>query len=141
MDNNSIKKNLLKVRLDHNLSQADMADILGVARNTYRNIEKGSTRLISDTVQKVAEWAGMTPEELVLGYTPSEKGNQKLTDVRERYNSRIKTLTEDYESQLERLRNENSLLKEIIREKDDNVRTLKSMVALLEKKTEDDKNA
>ena len=142
MDNESIKKNLLKLRLEHNMSQEDMAEVLGVARNTYRSIEKGSTKLISDTVMKVADWAGMEPEEIVLGYMPSEeKGSQKLKDARERYNLRVKTITDEYENRLELLRKENDMFKDLLKEKDENIRTLKSMVALLEKKSEDDKNA
>ena len=47
MDNESIKKNIMKLRLEHNLSQGDMADALGVARNTYRSVEKGNTRMVS----------------------------------------------------------------------------------------------
>ena len=140
MDNESIKQNLMKIRLEHNLSQEEMADILGIARNTYRNIEKGSTRMISDTVMKVAEWAGVTPEEIVLGYTPVETGGAKLKDMRERYNYKVKALTDDYELKLETLRKENALLRDLIREKDDNIRNLKSMVALLEKTPQEDKN-
>ena len=140
MDNDSIKKNLLKIRLEHNLSQEEMADILGVARNTYRNIEKGGTRLLSETIMKVAAWAGITPEEVALGYAPVETGSTKLKDARERFNYKVKALTEDYEARLDALRQENALLKDLIKEKDDNIRTLKSLVALLENKKEDEKN-
>jgi transcriptional regulator with XRE-family HTH domain len=140
MDNDSIKKNLLKIRLEHNMSQEEMADILGVARNTYRNIEKGGTRLLSETVMKVAAWAGITPEEVALGYAPVETGSTKLKDARERFNYKVKVLTEDYEARLDALRQENALLKDLIKEKDDNIRTLKSLVALLENKKEDEKN-
>ena len=141
MDNDSIKKNLLRLRLERNMSQEDMAEVLGVARNTYRSIEKGKTHLISDTILKVADWAGVEPEEVVLGYMPMEKGTQKLKDARERFNLRVKNITDEYEGKLELLRNENTMLKDLLKEKDENVRTLKSMVALLEKKAEDDKNA
>jgi transcriptional regulator with XRE-family HTH domain len=140
MDNESIKRNIQRIRIEHNLSQEGMADVLGVARNTYRNIEKGSTRLISDTVMKVASWSGLSPEEIVLGYQPSEKGSVKLKDVRERYNNQIKMITDDYENRLDGLRKENTLLKELLKEKDDNIRNLKSMVALLGKRGEEDKN-
>lgn len=140
MDNESIKKNILKIRLEHNLSQGKMADALGVARNTYRNIEKGTTRLLSDTVFKLADWAGITPEEVALGYVPSETGSARLKDARERYNNRVKTLTDEYEARLDALRKENSLLKDLVKEKDDSIRTLKSMVALLENRKEDGKN-
>ena len=139
MDNDSIKQNLLKIRLERNLSQGEMADVLGIARNTYRNIEKGSTKLISDNVMKIAGWAGITPEELVLGYAPEKKSVNRLKDAREQFNNRIKDLTDDYEARLDRLRYENSLLRDLLKEKDDNIRTLKAMTALLEKRLEDNK--
>ena len=134
MDNESIKKNIMKLRLEHNLSQGDMADALGVARNTYRSVEKGNTRMISDTVLEVAKWAGITPEEVVLGFKPDEAISQRLKDAR------VKGLTEEYEARLDGLRKEIDLLKDLIKEKDDNIRNLKSLIALLEKGQEDYKN-
>ena len=140
MDNESIKKNIMKLRLEHDLSQVKMADALGIARNSYRNVEKGKTRMISDTVMKVAAWAGITPEEVVLGYLPSEAGSAMLKDAREQFNNRVKGLVDEYESKLDALRKENGLLKDLNKEKDDNIRNLKSLVALLQKGKEEDKN-
>lgn len=140
MDNESIKKNIMKLRLEHDLSQTKMADALGIARNSYRNIEKGKTRMISDTVMKVAAWAGVTPEEVVLGYMPSEAGSALLKDAREQFNNRVKGLVDEYEAKLEALRKENSLLTARVQDKEDNIRNLKSLVALLQKGREEDKN-
>ena len=139
MDNNSIKQNILKIRLEHNLSQAGMADALGIARTTYRKLEKGRTRVISDYIRVIADWAGITPEEVVLGDS-SESGIAMLKEERERSNDRIRELTEGYEQQLENLREKIASRDELIREKDDNIRSLKSIIALLEKRKEDDKN-
>ena len=139
MDNNSIKQNILKIRLEHNLSQAGMADALGIARNTYRKLEKGRTRVISDYIRVIADWAGITPEEVVLGDS-SESGIAMHKEERERSNDRIRELTEGYEQQLEHLREKIASRDELIREKDDNIRSLKSIIALLEKRKEDDKN-
>ena len=139
MDNNSIKQNILKIRLEHNLSQAGMADALGIARNTYRKLEKGRTRVISDYIRVIADWAGITPEEVVLGDS-SESGIAMLKEERERSNDRIRELTEGYEQQLETLREKVAILEKFLLEKDDNIRSLKSIIALLEKREEDDKN-
>ena len=105
MDNNSIKQNILKIRLEHNMSQTKMADALGIARNTYRKLEKGKTKVISDYIQVIADWAGITPEEVVLG-DPSASGVAMLREERERFNDRIRELTESYESQKASLRAE-----------------------------------
>ena len=137
MNNDTVKKNLENIRISNNLSQGEMAIALGIARNTYRNIEKGSTRLISDTVMKVAEWAGMTPEEVVLGYFPVKDRDNVLKETRERYNSRIAALTEEYEARLKHQREELELIKELVKEKDDNIRNLKSWIRILEKRAEE----
>ena len=132
MDNNSIKQNILKIRLEHNMSQTKMADALGIARNTYRKLEKGKTRVISDYIQVIAE-------EVVLG-DPSASGVAMLREERERFNDRIRELTESYESQKASLRAEIDNLNRLVSEKEDNNRNLKSIIALLEKRKEDDKN-
>ncbi len=135
MNNDSVKKNLERIRTEKKLSQEEMAGVLGVARNTYRNIEKGDTKLISDTVMKVAEWAGLTPEEVVLGYLPVEDRDGALRDAREQMDKRIARLTDDYEEKLARSRKEIALLRDLIKEKDDNIRNLKSWIAILEKRS------
>lgn len=140
MDNYSIKNNILALRLEHKMSQEQMAQALGISRNAYRNIEKGETKLVSDMVRRIADWAGITPEEVLLGYIPSKNDSLVLRDMRDRYDTRLKDLAEDYELQMEHLRNENALLREMIEGKDDNIRTLRSMVSLLEKRLEDNKN-
>lgn len=140
MDNGTIKKNLENIRKSMHLSQEDMADALGVARNTYRNIEKGDTRLISDTVLKIAEFADLSPEEVVLGYLPVEDRDRTLQDVREKYSERIRTLTDEYEARLERKREKIAHLDELLKEKDNRIRTLESYVSMLEKRMEEKKN-
>lgn len=139
MDNNSIKQNILRIRLEHNMSQTKMADALGIARNTYRKLEKGRTKVISDYIQTIADWAGITPEEVVLG-NPSDSGIAMLKEERERFNDRIRELTEGYEERMERLRETIDSLNSLLREKEENNRNLKSIIALLQNRKEDDKN-
>lgn len=136
MNNDTVKKNLEAIRLSNKLSQEEMANALGITRNTYRNIEKGKTKLISETILKVAEWAEISPEEVVLGYAPVEDHDSVLKETREKLNGRIKMLTDEYEAKLEIQRTEIELLKELIKEKDDNIRSLKSWIAILEKKAD-----
>lgn len=140
MDNESVKKNIMNLRLERSLTQRQMAEELGMARNTYRSIEKGKTQMISETVMKVAEWAGVTPEEIVLGYLPSESGSIQLKEARERFNKRVNEITEEYEARIAGLMKEIRMLNDLLKEKDDNIRNLKSIVALIEKGQEQRKN-
>lgn len=133
MDNDSIKNNVFKLRLERNMSQREVAEALGISRNAYRGIEMGKTVLISEKVFMLAEWAGVTPEEIVLGFAPSKDSSRMLKDARERFNTRVKELVDEYENKLGDARKENEFLKERLQEKEDYITTLKSMLAFLQK--------
>jgi transcriptional regulator with XRE-family HTH domain len=137
MDNDSIKNNLFKLRLERNMSQREVAEALGISRNAYRGIEMGKTMLISEKVFMLAEWAGVTPEEIVLGFAPSKDSSRMLKDARERFNTRVKELVDEYENKLGDARKENEFLKERLKEKEDYITTLKSMLAFLQKEKQE----
>ena len=133
MNNESIKKHIRKAREENNLTQEEIASGIGMTRNAYRDIEVGGTKLLSDSIFKIADITGLSPEELVLGYLPVEESNSSLKDAREKLMERIRSLREEYDAQVERLESENSLLRALIKEKDDNICHLKSLVDYLEK--------
>ncbi len=137
MDNDSIKNNVFKLRLERNMSQREVAEALGISRNAYRGIEMGKTVLISEKVFMLAEWAGVTPEEIVLGFAPSKDSSRMLKDARERFNTRVKELVDEYENKLGDARKENEFLKERLKEKEDYITTLKSMLAFLQKEKQE----
>lgn len=120
MDNASIKENIFRRRTERGLSQDEMARQLGVVRNTYRKIEKGDIRLISEHIPKIARIFGVSEEEIVLGYKPVESSCE-LEDMRTDYNTRIARLTSTYENTISSLRNE-------IGKKDAEIRDLRSMI-------------
>ena len=137
MDNDSIKNNVFKLRQERNMSQREVAEALGISRNAYRGIEMGKTMLISEKVFMLAEWAGVTPEEIVLGFAPSKDSSRMLKDARERFNTRVKELVDEYENKLGDARKENEFLKERLQEKEDYITTLKSMLAFLQKEKQE----
>lgn len=136
MDNESISKNILKIRTEKDLTQQEMADWLEISRSAYCKIEYGKTRLINDNLVKIAELAGVSPEEVLLGYVPVEDKTGALKDTRDRYTSQIKALKTDYEARLDKLQTENILLKQIIDDKERSIRNLQSMVDFLSKSKE-----
>ena len=87
MDNASIKENIYRKRNEEGISQDEMARRLGIVRNTYRKIERGPVRLLSEHIDGIAEVLGTTPEELVLGYKPFD-GSGMLDEIRMEYDSR-----------------------------------------------------
>ena len=48
MDNDSIKVNIVRKRTEEGISQDEMARRLRISRNTYRSIEKGTAKVISE---------------------------------------------------------------------------------------------
>lgn len=60
-----IGENIKKLRLKSTkYSQQDMADNLGVDRNTYANWERGENDIKSEYIPKLAELLGVSIEEL-----------------------------------------------------------------------------
>lgn len=123
MDNQSIKKNIELYRERSGLTQTDVARRLEMSRISFRNLEKGETRIVNDVIFALAEMFGITPEELLLGYEPQDSGNV-LNEDNEMYRKRIADLTEDYESRLAALKRENEELKEFNRTQAEYVRLL-----------------
>lgn len=120
MDNASIKENIFRIRIEKGLSQDEMARKLGVVRNTYRKIEKGDLKLISEHIAAIADVFGISEEELVLGYKPAVQTGE-LEDLRVDYDTRIARLTAAYENTIGKLRKE-------IESKDAEIRDLRSMI-------------
>lgn len=70
MDNDSIKVNIVRKRTEEGISQDEMARRLRISRNTYRSIEKGTAKVISERLNEIASSLNTSAEELVLGYKP-----------------------------------------------------------------------
>ncbi|MGN1210969.1 MAG: helix-turn-helix transcriptional regulator [Candidatus Cryptobacteroides sp.] len=123
MDNNSIKENISRRRKELGLSQSDVAEKIGLSRNSYRNIEKGTTRLISDVATLIADALDTTLEDLLLGSTPYEERN--LMHLGETY--------EEYPAILDSKEQTIRSLKELLDSKDEIIRYQDEMIKMLKK--------
>ena len=101
MDNGDLKRNIERLREERKLTQEQVADRIGVVRNTYRNIEKGDTRLISDHLLKIADVLETTPEALIIGYQPDEHAQRGFRSLREEYDRRSAFEQEQHRQELE----------------------------------------
>lgn len=133
MDNGSISKNIAKVRSSLGMTQKEMAEAIGTSRTNFCKIESGGISLVSGHIYRIAELAGATPEEILLGYEPYGDSGTALKDTRDRYAVQIKALKADYEARLAKDRAEISLMKELLDEKDRSIRNLQSIVDYLSK--------
>lgn len=106
MDNDSIKVNIVRKRTEEGISQDEMARRLRISRNTYRSIEKGTAKVISERLNEIASSLNTSAEELVLGYKPVER-NSEMEDIRmefdsakNRYEKEKASLIADYENRI-----------------------------------------
>lgn len=106
MDNDSIKVNIVRKRTEEGISQDEMARRLRISRNTYRSIEKGTAKVISERLNEIASSLNTSAEELVLGYKPVER-NSEVEDIqmefdsaKNRYEKEKASLIADYENRI-----------------------------------------
>lgn len=132
MDNARIKENIIRKRTEKGISQDEMAQRLEMSRNSYRNIEKGSTYVVSRHLKEIADILNITEEELVLGYKPAE-GAGSLEEVRSKYSKISDDLRQNYEERIAGLSDQLELqklmvsdLRELIDSKNEIIRLLKN---------------
>lgn len=58
-------ENLKKARLNNGLSQAQLAELLGVAKSTYSMYESGKREPNIQTIRKIADILGVSVDELL----------------------------------------------------------------------------
>jgi len=58
--------NLKRIRLNHSLSQYEVADIIGISRQAYSKIESGINNLTLQVVIPLADYYGLNINELLL---------------------------------------------------------------------------
>lgn len=136
MDNDSVKDNIRNFRKIHQLTQAEMADKLGISRTAYRNIEMGDTRLISESIPRIADILDIRAEDLVLGYSPDKRhggkdsASRQIAEINRIHKEEVEKLT----AEIARLENEIRLLqqnldtqKELTRTKDEIIDMMKKL--------------
>ena len=129
MDNNTIKDNIRRIRKNRKLTQEDVAHRLGISLTAYRDLERGSTTIVNGNIGKLAEEFETSPEELVLGYKPSQQASRTLEEVKGQYQSRVSLL----EKQVEDLEKLVKTLEETIASKNEIIENNKEIITMLKK--------
>lgn len=96
MDDATIKNNLEKKRNELGLSQTEMARRLEISLNAYRKLEKGKTRILNEHVGKFAEKTGTSVAELVNGFEPISSATERINDIKENYDRKMRDLEDGY---------------------------------------------
>ncbi len=131
MDNDSIKGNIIRRRTEEGISQDEMARRLDISRTSYRNIERGKSRIISRRLPDIARQLNISEEELVLGYKPSA-GQSRLEELKVKYNEDLAGVKSGLEARIAELEAAVAMrdalianLNELVRSKDEIISLLK----------------
>lgn len=73
----TLAEKIIALRKEHNLSQGDLAEKLGVSRQSVSKWETGASTPDLDKMIFLADFFGITLDELVKGETLSEKKEQQ----------------------------------------------------------------
>lgn len=131
MDERSVKENLKRVRKGLKLTQQEMAERVGLSRNAYVSLESGPTRMLNESLERVAELAEMPVTELVTGYPAPVALQAELDAVRVGSERRIAEL----EALIAAREGEIAALKGHIESMKDTLRTKDEIISLLKKKS------
>lgn len=99
MNDKTIRLNIRNIRTSKKLTQAEVADMLGISRQAYVKFEHGNTSIINRQIPKMAAVLDVTEEELMFGYKPEDF---KAPSLRERslWEEKLCVLREEKESEL-----------------------------------------
>lgn len=134
MDNVSVKKNISRTRENLHITQEEMAEKLGISRNTYRSIEKGQTRLVNEHLDRIASILDISAEELVLGYAPERHDQTILGEMQDEYESRLKEKDRIHAEQIGKLESTIRELNEKVRLLEELLNTKNEIIGMLRKR-------
>ena len=92
--NGAIKQKIYEIRRSKGISQEKMANLIGVALNSYRKLERGKTNLVNEKLWDIANALNISVKELVL--EDDILTGTSLADMeRKRYQAKINSLEEE----------------------------------------------
>jgi transcriptional regulator with XRE-family HTH domain len=87
-----LRKNIFALRKEKMISQADIADKLGMEPTNYGKIERGEVALSAEGLIKLAELFEVSLDELVGRKIKIEKGHDMPTSVKEEKGKKTKII-------------------------------------------------
>lgn len=120
MSEKKILDHIRNLREELGLSQAALADELGIGRTSYVNFEKGKTRIFCKTLTKFARYCGLSETDIING---RRRKNEMLRDNSGAAEMR-KALIEDYEERLAREKEKYEAALKVIEAHEITIRTL-----------------
>ena len=141
MDNDSIKENILRLRKLRGLTQTEVARRCGISMTHYRSLESGTACLINPIMSRLAEALGIGAGCLIFGSWNRQDKDLRLEDEAvsygfsateaDRSDRRCSELRDEYESRLNKVRDENSALRQVVETQRRDISHLESIVRML----------
>ena len=133
MTDEDIKRSIRLKREELGMTQKELAERLGIDRNTFRSLETGGKRMLNAHLYSIAEIFGMDVLDLIGSGTSSGGGTQVFSDVTAKYESRLMDERRSYDEKLrvmgDRLRHAEELvqmLRQQVQDKEDIINLLRS---------------
>lgn len=122
-----------KTRQKLHLTQAAMADMLGISRTAYLKLENGETRIITESALKFCEVTGTPLVELVCEIFPELSGGDLREDAD--MQEALLALRSEYEDRLERKDKEIDSLRELAGALQHTVSVQEQMIGMLQRQS------
>lgn len=111
MDKATVSDNIKSIRLKLGLTMIQMAESLGMTRQSYAKLERGSVNYFSPHIEEIARMGNVSTEELVLGYEPNPEPARELGEAKELFQKQKQNLVNRYEDTIMQMRKEIDYLK------------------------------
>lgn len=92
--NGAIKQKIYEIRRSKGISQEKMANLISVALNSYRKLERGKTNLVNEKLWDIANALNVSVKELVLE-NDILTGTSLADMERKKYQAKINSLEEE----------------------------------------------
>ena len=128
LDENTIRENLKKKRVERGYTQADVADSLDISVTAYQKIESGRTRILNRNYSRCAETLGVSLSELINGFEPLKDAVKAMEEAKIAYGLKMKVQESGYLNEIQSRDREIERLKGIIKDKEDTISTQKLLI-------------
>ena len=105
MGTNRIKK----FRKKANLTQQELANLLGISRKALSCLENGKTALVHDKVPDIARITRTTEAE-ILGYYIPDSVPKELMDIRDRLEQKVNMMTKTIKDLEDEIKSKDSII-------------------------------
>lgn len=127
MNKTMIKKNISDVRNSLKLTQAEMAEKIGISRQAYINLENGKTSPINKQISKMAEECWITEEKILFGVSHAEMEASHLREA-EGLRDRLAALEQDNDRKINEMKDKLDVLTQLVFSERQHVKTQELLI-------------